>query len=111
MDILAMPMGLAGEVNHLLKEHNLSAPVMEVRRKGRSTWAFFCTPRDMDHGNETARTLAIYGVEHFGQDARVPLPPSPASSGCSLRWVEEPTQAPLPLWAAVASCALQAIRR
>ncbi|WP_156213012.1 hypothetical protein [Lentzea aerocolonigenes] len=111
VDLLAMPMGLAGEVNHLLKLHNLSAPVMEVRGDSGSTWAFFCSPRYMTHGEQTLKTLALHRVEHFGSGARVPLPPSPACNGHSLRWIEEPSEVPLPHWAAVASCALRAIRR
>jgi hypothetical protein len=111
VDILAIPMGLAGEVNHLLKLHNLSAPVMEIKGVNGSSWAFFCSPRDMAHGERAARTLALHRIEHFGTGARVPLPPSPACNGHELRWVVQPSTTPLPLWAAVASCALQAIRR
>ncbi|WP_146231751.1 hypothetical protein [Lentzea atacamensis] len=111
VDILAMPIGLAGEVNHLLKLHNLSAPVMEVKGVARSSWAFFCSPREMAHGKEVVKTLAVHRIAHFGSGARVPLPPSPAGNGHALRWVVQPSQAPLPLWATVAYCALQAIRR
>lgn len=111
VDLLAMPMGLAGEVNHLLRLHNLLAPVMEVKGVSRSSWAFFCSPRDMPHGEQAIRTLALHNVEHFGTGVRVPLPPSPPCNGHTLRWVVQPSQTPLPLWAAVVSCTLQAIRR
>lgn len=113
LDVMSMPVGLAGEVNHLLKLHRLQAPIMEVPGTGR-TWAFFCEPRRLPDGERAMAMLAVHRVIHFGGGARVPLPPSPTCDGAALRWIVPPPLGapdPLPPWAALASCALIAVRR
>lgn len=115
LDIVTMPAGLAGEVNHILKLHSVDVPVMEVKG-AHSTWAFFCQPRLLSSSGKQAMPglLGLHGVTHFGLDAQVPLPPSPTCESEALRWVVKPklqSSEALPPWGALVSCTLTAIRR
>lgn len=115
LDIVTMPIGLAGEVNHILKLHNVDVPVMEVKGP-RGTWAFFCQPRLLSSSGKQAMPglLGLHGVTHFGFEAQVPLPPGPSCDSETLRWVVGPkpeSPEPLPPWGTLVSCTLRAIER
>jgi hypothetical protein len=110
LDVLAMPAALAAEVNHLLKLHLLACPVVEVLA-GRTVWAFLCEPRSR---TATDKPLAHHEIEYFGAGKTFPLPPGPASSSGSPRWVEPPrlgAEHNLPPLTAVLSCVFKATRR
>ena len=114
LDVVAMPIGLASEVNHQLSLHRITAPIMEVRGAGRSTWAFFCDGRRVPREARTIGLLSLHGVVHFGVGVRVPLPPSPTCNGPELGWVVEPQldgTGSLPHWASLMSCVLKAVGR
>lgn len=111
VDALSMPVGLAGEVNHLLMVNRMYAPVIELRDDERPTWAFLCKPRECTRPVES---LAHHGVKHFGKGTRVLLPLSAGCASGSPRWVTQPRRDAddaLPPWMAVFSCATKAIRR
>lgn len=114
VEALAMPIGLAAEVNHLLSMHRVAAPIMEVRgqRQKRNTWVFFCVGGSLSTKSGTISVLSLHDVVHFGAGKNVLLPPSPMTDGPALRWVVEPRlDTPLPHWASLVSCVLTVIKR
>lgn len=112
VDVLAMPIGLAGEVNHLLSLHRIAAPIVEVRSQGRTAWAFFCETGRLSTKGHTLGLLSLHHIVHFGIGKNVSLPPSSAAKGATLRWVVEPRlDTPIPHWASLVSCVLTVIKR
>jgi hypothetical protein len=112
VDVVTIPMGLAGEVNHLLGLHSLSAPVMEVRGLP-NTWAFFTASKSIDSGEIFRPVLSLHRIHHFGMGDAVRLPEGPDGSGSERRWVVPPDGGPtrLPRLGALVSCVLIAIKR
>lgn len=112
VDVLAMPIGLGAEVNHVLSVNLIPVPIMEVRGQGRSRWAFFCEAGSLSTKATTLGVLSLHQVVHFGAGNDLPLPSSPSANGAALRWVVEPRlDIPLPHWASLVSCLLTVIKR
>ena len=109
-DVLLMPSGLGGEVNHSLKLLSLNAAVLEVVGTSRQ-WAFFCKSQPASITN--LGILSLRGVVHHGDGSYFTLPPNPSRGSDALRWVCPPVPGAtvLPLIATVVSCAQTALRR
>lgn len=88
VDVVSMPSGLGGQVNHSLKLLSLNAAVLEIEGRSRR-WAFFCQSQPPSITN--LGLLHLYGVTHYSTDFFYRLPPSPACNGTGLRWVCPPT--------------------
>lgn len=87
VDVVTMPSGLGGQVNNSLMLLGLRAAVLEVEGSPRR-WAFFCQSQPPSITN--LGLLHLYGVNHYGTDSLVLVPPSPACNGSGLRWVCPP---------------------
>lgn len=109
-DVLLMPSGLGGEVNHSLKLLSLNAAVLEIVGASRQ-WAFFCKSQPASLTN--LGILALRGVTHHGDGSYFTLPPSPSCSDEALRWVcpPVPEATVLPQIATVVTCAQTALQR
>jgi hypothetical protein len=109
-DVLLMPSGLGGEVNHSLKLLSLNAAVLEVAGSSRQ-WAFLCKSQPTSITN--LGVLSLRGVAHYGEGSYFTLPPSPTCNSETLRWVYPPNaqSTVLPLVATVMSCAQTALQR
>lgn len=112
VDVLAVPAGLAGEVNSLLCRHWLDTPVVEHKDGDASPrWMFLCASREDD---SVERSLTHHGVAHLASGSLVRLPLSPACSSGSPRWITKPYKATtesLPPWTAVFSLIKHAATR
>lgn len=110
VDVVSMPSGLGGEVNHALRLLNLNAAVLEIEGPPRR-WAFFCQSQPPSITN--LGILPLYGVTHFSVSSYFLLPPSPACNGAGLRWVCPPVPGVtvLPMLATIAMSARVAVLR
>ncbi len=110
VDIISMPSGLAGEVNNSLKLLRLDAAVLEIEGTSRR-WVFFC--QSQPPSMTSLGMLELHGVAHYGTNALLQLPPSPAHNSESLRWICPPIAgvSVLPSIGAVISCAQTALQR
>lgn len=109
-DVLLMPSGLGGEVNHSLILLSLDTAVLEVVGSSRQ-WAFLCKSQPMSITNLGG--LSLRGVTHYGDGSYFTLPPSPTCNSETLRWIcpPRPEATVLPLVATVMSCAQTALQR
>jgi hypothetical protein len=111
VDAITMPMGLAGEVNHILMTHGLTAPVLETGKETR-LWAFLTIPKPMEVNDAVVRLLSLHDVKHLGVGQTVRLPMGAEHRNSPPRWIVPPSQSPgLPPWNALVMCALMAVRR
>lgn len=112
-DAVIMPVGLAGEVNHLLKTHGLSAPVLGIHGSVRR-WAFLTLPKPPNADDRNVRVLALHKVQHFGPGRTLSLPPSLTDQDTDTSWIAPPVwpmSTGLPPWGAVIACAITAVSR
>lgn len=110
VDVVSMPSGLGGQVNHSLKLLSLDAAVLEIEGRPRR-WAFFCQSQPPSITN--LGLLHLYGVTHHSTDSLFLLPPSPACNGTGLRWVCPPAPGvtALPMLATISMSARVAVLR
>lgn len=115
LDITTMPSDLGADVDRLLRVHGNPAPVMEVRGTSPEhprSWAFVTASARADH-DDTVTTLAVHRVDHFGEGAYIPLPPSPTNGRTLLRWLMPPSLNTdvrrLLRWETLAACTRRAV--
>lgn len=88
VEAVAMPVGLAGEVNNLLTLHSLRAPVVELRGE-RTVWAFLTPAGPPADSAPRLRALARHHVMDL-HGTRVPLPADFDHDHGGSRWIVPP---------------------
>ena len=93
LDITTMPSDLGADVDRVLLAEGFPTPIMEVRSLAPEhprSWAFVSASARGDH-DDLLTAFAVHKVDHFGDGAYIPLPPSPAYVRTLLRWVTPPS--------------------
>jgi hypothetical protein len=111
VDVVTMPMGLGGEVNHILMTHGLTTPVFATNQEAHH-WAFLTVPKPLDANDAAIRSLSLHHVKHLGSGQSVRLPADTGRRDSLPRWIVPPSRSPgLPPWNALVLCAVMAVRR
>lgn len=92
-----------------------STPIMEVCGTVPDhprSWAFVTASAYEDH-DDMLTTVAVHQVDHFGEGAYIPSPPSPTNGRTRLRWLTPPSlntevRRLLP-WPMLAACVRRAV--
>lgn len=108
VDVLAIKAQLGAEVNSILGQSFLSAPVIEVRDR-EAVWVFLTQPRTPLR-QSTWDELVRLGIESRGPGSALRLPPF--GNAGNVRWLRCPTRGVrLPPWTAVVGAARSASSR